>query len=108
MKKLKIFLVLLSLCLSACWGGKNLKKLNYSERQAYILSIDGKLSKEYDKLLEDPIQESKRKNLEVKFQAFYNTLMSLDSTEANHRDFLKQYQKKTKTKLQYLKDLQGL
>ena len=59
---------------------------DYSKRETHIVKIYEKLSKKYDKLLENPIEEKER-------------------NDSAHLQFLEKYRNHVRIKLNYLRDL---
>src|SRR3712207_1556791 len=78
---------------------------DYSKREIHIVKIYEKLSKKYDKLLENPIKEKERKELEETFQNFYDNLNALQvKNDSAHLQFLEKYRNYVRIKLNYLRD----
>lgn len=107
MKQKKIlFLLFIILFLNACISRFHIDSENYEKREVQIVKIEENLSERYYKLLEEPIQEKKRKDLEEKYQIFYKNLLALKvKNNPEHLKFLNEYRKKVEVKLNYLADL---
>lgn len=83
-----------------------ISETDYTKREEQIVKIYEKLSKKYDRLLEDPIEEEERKALEEKFQTFYVNLNELTvKNDPKHLQFLQEYRNQVRIKLNYLQDL---
>lgn len=79
---------------------------DYSKRETHIVKIYEKLSKKYDQLLENPIEEKERKELEETFRNFYDNLNALQvKNDSAHLQFLEKYRNHVRIKLNYLRDL---
>lgn len=83
-----------------------LDQTNYQKREEQISKIDEKLSESYYKLLDNPIQESKRESLEKKYELFYKNLNALKvKNDPKHLEFLEHFRKKVRVQMNYLRDL---
>lgn len=106
-KQIFIFMIITSLLLllTSCISFQ-FHETDYHKREEQILKIDEKLSESYYKLLENPIQESKRESLEKKYELFYKNLNDLQvKNNPKHLEFLEHYRKKARVQLNYLHDL---
>lgn len=101
-----IFVVIVFMFTSCMSKWTMISEEDYSKREIHIVKIYEKLSKKYDKLLENPIEENERKDLEKTFQNFYDNLNALQvKNDSAHLQFLEKYRNYVRIKLNYLRDL---
>lgn len=90
----------------SCSNSLKLKRFSAEKQEILIKENFNELSKNFYTLLEDEIEEKKRKTLEEKFIILKNEINSINTTASSkHAIFLNSYSNLINLKIQYLKDL---